>query len=222
MARQVRKSKKVIYVFCEGESEQEYAEYIHTAFADVAAMHIPPPVSSGLFEDTKSKFDKEARFRDNAEVIDEIWFFFDAEDQDVNQWEKRLKIIKRLRGLRKKPNIRVRLLMTSACIEYWFRLHYEMAIPALHTKADKENARRWVQRRVPGYEKGDPETIKHIATHWPEAVQHGEEVLARLVEYGMPPVGVKNSDERDAWLHRIEYTFTTVQEAIRFLESLQK
>lgn len=67
MARQVRKSKKVIYVFCEGESEQEYAEYIHTAFADVAAMHIPPPVSSGLFEDTKSKFDKEARFRDNAE-----------------------------------------------------------------------------------------------------------------------------------------------------------
>ena len=37
MARQVRKSKKVIYVFCEGESEQEYAKCLRTAFADVAA-----------------------------------------------------------------------------------------------------------------------------------------------------------------------------------------
>ena len=32
----------------------------------------------------------------------------------------RLKIIKKLRRLRKKPNIRVRLLMTTACVEYWF------------------------------------------------------------------------------------------------------
>ncbi len=102
MARQVRKSKKVIYVFCEGESEQEYAKCLHTAFADVAALHIPPPVSTSLFEDTKSKFSKEARFRNNAEAIDEIWFFFDTEDCNTDQWEKRLKIIKWLRRLRKK------------------------------------------------------------------------------------------------------------------------
>lgn len=119
MARQIRKSKKVIYVFCEGESEREYAEYLQSTFTKVAVLHIPPPVSSCLFEDTKRKFDKEARFRNNAEVIDEIWFFFDAEDTDANQWDKRLKIIKQLRRLRKKPNIRVRLLMTSACVEYW-------------------------------------------------------------------------------------------------------
>lgn len=222
MARQIRKSKKVIYVFCEGESEQEYAKYLQSIFTKVAVLHIPPPVSSCLFEDTKRKFDKEARFRNNAEVIDEIWFFFDAEDPDANQWDKRLKIIKQLRRLRKKPNIRVRLLMTSACVEYWFRLHYEMAMPALHTKADKENARRWIQRKVPGYKKGDHETIWKIATLWPKAVQHGENALAQLVEHGMPPLGAKNSDERDAWLHRNQYSFTTVQEAIRFLESLQE
>lgn len=222
MARQVRKAKKVIYVFCEGESEEEYAKCLRETFSDVAAMHIPPPVSTSLFEDTKSKFDKEARFRNNAEAIDEIWFFFDTEDCDVGQWEKRLKIIKRLRGLRKKPNIRVRLLMTSGCVEYWFRLHYEMAIPTLHTVADKDNVRHRVQQLVPGYEKGDPATIGQIASRWPEAAQRGYEVLARLIADGMPPVGEKNSDERDAWLHRNEYTFTTVQEAVRFLESLRK
>lgn len=222
MARQVRRSKKVIYVFCEGESEQEYAKCLRTAFADVAALHIPLPVSTGLFEDTKSKFDKEPRFRDNAEAIDEIWFFFDTEDCDADQWENRLKIIKRLRRLRRRPNIKVRLLMTSGCVEYWFRLHYEMAVPALHTVADKDNALQRIQRLVPGYKKGDPETIGQIAPHWPDAVRRGEEVLARLTEEGMPPEGVKDSDERDAWLHRNAYTFTTVQEAIRFLESLRE
>ncbi|NCE75518.1 RloB domain-containing protein [Anaerotruncus sp. X29] len=222
MARQVRKSKKVIYVFCEGKSEKEYAEYLRETFKDVSAMHVPSPASTCLFKDTKSKFDKDARFYKNAEAIDEIWFFFDAEDQDADQWEKRLKIIKQLRGLRKKPNIRVRLLMTSACVEYWFRLHYEMAAPALHTKADKENALHWIQQRIPGYKKGDSGAIKQIAANWPTAAQHGEVVLAQLTEHGMPPVGVKNSDERDAWLHRNKYTFTTVQEAIRFLESLRE
>ena len=222
MARQVRNAKKGIYVFCEGESEEEYAKCLHAPFSDVATLHIPPPVSTGLFEDTKRKFDKEPRFRNNAEVIDEIWFFFDTEDCDVDQWEKRLKIIKRLRGLRKKPNVQVRLLMTSGCVEYWFLLHYEMAVPALHTVADKDNARRRVQQLVPGYEKGDPATIRQIAANWSVAVPRGEEVLARLTADGMPLVGTKNSDDRDAWLHRNEYTFTTVQEAIRFLESLRK
>ncbi len=221
MARQIRKAKKIIYVFCEGESEQEYARFLRTAFSDVAALHIPPPVSSSLFESAKNKFDNEARFRNNAEAIDEIWFFFDTEDHDANQWEKRFKIIKQLRRLRKKPNIRVRLLMTSACIEYWFRLHYEMAAPALHTKADKNHALHWIQQKVPGYKKGDPASICQIAALWPDAVRNGEKVLIRLTKEGMPSADDKNSDERDAWLHQNSHTFTTVQEAIRFLESLR-
>lgn len=182
---------------------------------------IPSSVSTGLFEDAKRKFSKEPRFRDNAEVIDEIWFFFDAEDCDTDQWEERLKIVKRLRGLRKNPNIRIRLLMTSGCVEYWFYLHYEMAVPVLHTVADKEKMLRKVQQFVPGYEKGDHTSISKIAQRWPEATRHGEAVLSRLSQYGMPSAEPKNSDERDAWLHRNEYTFTTVQEGIQFLKSLQ-
>lgn len=222
MARQTRKSKKVIYVFCEGESEVEYAKYLRTTFSDVAALHIPLPVSTNLFEATKSKFEKEPRFRNYAEVIDEIWFFFDTEDCNVNQWNKRLEIIKQLRELRKKPNIRVRLLMTSGCVEYWFLLHYEIVMPALHTVADKNKILHRIQQLVPGYEKGDPVTIQQIASLWSKAAQHGTNVLNRLAEYGMPSVGTKNSDKRDEWLHRNEYTFTTVQEGIHFLESLRK
>ncbi len=41
------------------------------------------------------------------------------------KWNDRLAIIKKLRKLRKKQGIRVRLLMTSGCIEYWFMLHYK-------------------------------------------------------------------------------------------------
>lgn len=36
MARQVRRAKKVIYVFREGESEKEYAKRIRVAFSDAA------------------------------------------------------------------------------------------------------------------------------------------------------------------------------------------
>lgn len=222
MARQFRKAKKAIYVFCEGESEKEYIECLKREFADVAAFHIPAPVSTRLFEDAKNKFDKDARFRNIAEAIDEIWFFFDAEDESACQWEKRLKIIKRLRGMRRSPNITVRLLMTSGCVEYWFQLHYEMAIPSLHTVADKERALHRVQQLVPNYKKGDRKAIEKIECHWRDAVQRGKDVLAKLEAVGMPRVGDKDSDDRDTWLHRNEHTFTTVHEAIHFLESLSE
>lgn len=49
--------------------------------------------------------------------------------KDIASWNKRYKIMKFLRRQRKKPNIRVRLLMTSGCIEYWLMLHYKMTAP---------------------------------------------------------------------------------------------
>lgn len=50
--------------------------------------------------------------------------FYDVE-KDIPKWNDRFTIIKKLRKLRKKQGIRVRLLMTSGCIEYWFMLHYK-------------------------------------------------------------------------------------------------
>ncbi len=67
MARQTRKTKPLIYVFCEE--------------ADTAVIKCVP--QTGLFQEAKDKFDKEPRYRDNVDVTDEIWFFFDVEDDEV-------------------------------------------------------------------------------------------------------------------------------------------
>lgn len=226
MPRKNRKTKKLIYVFCEGESEQEYAKCLKKAFEDVAVIMVPPPASTNLFRETKGRYTKEPRFQSSAEVTDEIWFFFDVEDGDGEKWEERQKIIKYLRRMRKKPNIRVRLLMTSACVEYWFRLHYEMAIPPLHTGADKDGALHCLQKLVPEYAKGDPAAIARIVQEYPKAAQNGAQVLRRLEREGMPLPECRgalvNTDERDKWLHKNTHTFTTVQEAIDFLESLRR
>lgn len=64
--------------------------------------------------------------------------FYDVEEKDIPKWNDRLAIIKKLRKLRKKQGIRVRLLMTSGCIEYWFMLHYKYYTPKIITVPEKE------------------------------------------------------------------------------------
>lgn len=124
MPRPTKKSKPYIVVFCEGESEQVYTDFLRKEFKDVAS--IKRPSSTGLFEEADSKFQKDKAYQGYAEVTDEIWFFFDVETKDIGSWDARMKIIKRLRSLRKRPGIKVRLLMTTGCIEYWLMLHYDM------------------------------------------------------------------------------------------------
>ena len=40
------------------------------------------PKSTGLFEEAQDKFSKDKNYRDSAEVTDEIWFFFDVEQDE--------------------------------------------------------------------------------------------------------------------------------------------
>ncbi len=103
MARKLKKSKVSICVFCEGESEQAYTRFSKSKFQDVAVFKRPS--STGLFDEADNRFKKDPKYRDYADVIDEIWFFFDVEEKDIDNWGKRLEIIKRLRRLRKKPQI---------------------------------------------------------------------------------------------------------------------
>lgn len=114
MPRPTKKSKPYIVVFCEGESEQVYTDFLRKEFKDVAS--IKRPSSTGLFEEADSKFQKDKAYQGYAEVTDEIWFFFDVETKDIGSWDARMKIIKRLRSLRKRPGIKVRLLMTTGCM----------------------------------------------------------------------------------------------------------
>ncbi len=99
-SRKFRPEKPLIYVFCEGESEQAYAKFLKERFADVAVLKIPSKI--GLFPEAKRDFEKAPKYCNYAEVTDEIWFFFDVEAYDFEKWDGRWKIIEELRDLRKK------------------------------------------------------------------------------------------------------------------------
>lgn len=216
MPRRIKKTKPLIYVFCEGESEQAYTDFLKQKFSDVAV--IKRPSATGLFEEADSRFKKDPKFRNSAEVTDEIWFFFDVETKDIGNWDKRLKIIKNLRKLRKGPNIKVRLLMTTGCIEYWLMLHYKMFAPPVLSVADKDKMRAEVVAKEPSYVKGDYESTARIAEHYPTAVKNAEKTLHNLLSDGLP--GLEDTDERNQWLCTHCKTFSTVNEAITFLEQL--
>lgn len=59
MGRKLKKSKPLIYVFCEGESEQAYTDFLKNTFSDVAVIRRPS--STGLFGEAKDLFDKNLR-----------------------------------------------------------------------------------------------------------------------------------------------------------------
>lgn len=191
MARQTRKTKPLIYVFCEGESEQAYAQYLKERFESVAVIKwVPQP---GFFEEAQRKFKRDAHYRNSIDVTDEIWFFFDVEKRDSGKWNQNLEIIRQLRKLRKKPGIRIRLLMTTSCIEYWL-LHYEMTSPPICTVADKERILKRLLDYAPDYAKGNEEAIAKIAQHYKTAIQNGSRILDALLNSGMPAERIATSE----------------------------
>lgn len=217
--RKFKQEKRYIVVFCEGESEQAYTDFLKKEFKDVVSIKRPSsPSSTGLFEEADSKFKKDKLYRDYAEVTDEIWFFFDVETKDKEKWDSRLKIIKRLRSLRKKSGIKVRLLMTTGCIEYWFMLHYKMFTPSIQTVAEKERIIAELIEKVPDYQKGDFNSTFKIAQNYPEAVKNAKKILSNLIRDGLP--GLEDTDERNWWLCKNCMTFSNVYEAIDYLTSL--
>ena len=64
MPRQVKRIKPLIYVFYEGESEQQYIDYLKSCFSDVAVIkRCSKRASTNLFADTKSRFEKDKKYR---------------------------------------------------------------------------------------------------------------------------------------------------------------
>ena len=220
MARRAsnRSTKAVIRVFCEGESEQAYIDFLKMQFQDVAAIKYPR--GTGLFETAKDKFSKDPKWKDYANEIDEVWFFFDVELKDKAKWTKRHKIMQYISKLRKKPNIKIRLLMTTGCMEYWLMLHYRFFTPSVQTEAEKERMLSAVREKEPNYQKGNKEITTRIAKHYPIAVENAEKTLKNLLSQGLP--GLEDTDERNRWLCEKCLTFSTVQEAINYLEELRK
>lgn len=218
MPRKLKNEKPYIEVFCEGESEQAYTDFLREKFRDIAVIHRPK--STGTFDEADGKYRNDQKYKNNAEVTDEIWFFFDVETVDIPKWDSRMCIIKRLRSLRKRPNIRVRLLMTTGCIEYWLMLHYEMSAPLIQTVAEKERMLDKLTAKEPTYKKGDYDAISKIAANYPTAVTNARKTVTNLLSQGLP--GIEDTDERNRWLCTQCLTFSTVYEAIEFLESLKE
>lgn len=214
MPRKTKRAKPLIYVFCEGETEQCYVNYLRNTFSDVAVIKAPV---LGLFKEAISKFDKEAQYRNAAEATDEIWFFFDTDDALIPDWNKNLRIIKRLRNLRR-DKIRVRLLMTSGCVEYWFLLHFAYCCPPCCTVPEKDRLLSQVQSYCTSYKKGDQQAVNEIAKHYAVASENAARSLQRLSAEGLP--GLEDTDLRNEWLYKSTLTFSTVQKAIDFLVSL--
>lgn len=210
--------KSIIRVFCEGESEQAYTEFLKEKFCDVAVIKYPK--ETGLFDRARDRFDKDPLYREYKDEIDEVWFFFDVETKDIDEWDERYDILNYLRKLRKGKNIRVRLLMTTGCIEYWLMLHRRFYTPSLQTVAEKEKVISDLKAEEPLYEKGNKEITAKIAKDYPVAVRNAKKTVKRLLGEGMP--GLEDTDARNRWLQRKCLTFSNVYEAIEFLESLPK
>ena len=216
MPRRFKDPKPYIVVFCEGESEQAYTDFLKKEFKDVVS--IKRPSSTGLFEEADRRFEKDKSYRDYTDVTDEIWFFFDVDEEQTGSWEKNKKIISTLKRLRKKPNIRIRLLMTTGCIEYWFLLHYKKTNPSIQSPAEKEKVLENLKKYCSNYAKGDSRAIREIGGNLNNAVENGKWVLHNLE--GLPMTD--DEDIRNRWLYQSSLTFTTVHEAIEFLEGLQQ
>lgn len=208
--------KVIIRVFCEGESEQAYTDFLRERFKDVAVIKYPK--ETGLFHRAKDRFQKDPSYRDYTEVIDEVWFFFDVETKDIDRWNERYQIIKFLRKMRKDADVRVRLLMTTGCIEYWLMLHRKYYTPSIQTATEKEKIIADLKSEEPLYEKGNKEITMKIAKDYAVAKRNAKRTVVNLLSEGLP--GLEDTDDRNQWLCKNCKTFSTVYESIEYLESL--
>ena len=157
---------------------------------------------------------------------DEIWFFFDTRDTDGNDknWDFILPRINKLRKKKKKPGIRVRLLMTTGCLEYWLVLHFQKYRPSVQSKEERDRVEADLNQLCQktwnlAYEKGDPDIMRRIfETGLDTASENGAFYLNELEKDGLPSLDNSSEpDKRYQWLLSSRKTFTTVQEAIAAL-----
>lgn len=215
MARKVqqRPTKKVIYVFWEGESEEAYSNSLKRIFSRQTS--IKTHREKGTFDTARAFYRGNRAFQNSMPEFDELWFFFDTELDKADQWDKNMKCLKEIISSRRKNPIKIRLLMSTGCVEYWFLLHYERVRPTIATPADKERVLREVQKHVPSYAKGDQKATDEIAQNYAAAIENGRWTLECLKREGMP-----EGEERDQWLFQGKHTFSTVHEALEMLMTL--
>lgn len=208
--------KKAIYVFWEGETEKEYTKFLKNEFEMYAVIKCHR--EKGTFQTAKSYYTNR-KFKSCVKELDELWLFFDTEIDMGNQWNEKMNCLEEIISSRKKSNpLKIRLLMTTCCIEYFLLLHFKKTAPAIATPADKERILDEVKKIEPSYKKGDYASIEKIACNYTKAIENGIWTLERLKSDGMP----EDEQQRNQWLFKSEHTFTTVHEALLYLISLRQ
>lgn len=223
MARRTKnwQAKKAIYVFWEGESEEAYIKFLNKHFRSSAA--IQKHREKGTFVTARAFYRGNRRFQSDVQELDELWFFFDTEIEKGDQWKENWDCLADIIASRPKKNpIKIRLLMTSCCLEYWLLLHYKQTKPSMATPADKKKIENLLiahaAKESIHYEKGDLAATSAIAAKYDVAIPNGQWVLESLKAEGLPD----DPQLRDEWLFRGIHTFTTVHEALLMLLSLPK
>ena len=105
-------------------------------------------------------------------------------------------------------------------MEYWLILHYEQYTPSIQTVAEKQRVMDRLVAKEPHYKKGDAVITEKIARNYPTAVVNAKQTIACLTQRGLP--SIEDTDERNRWLCQICLTFSTVYEAIEFLNRLRE
>ena len=79
--------------------------------------------------------------------------------------------MRKLSRNQKDKKIKIRLLMTKACVEYWFLLHYKKTNPDIETPEDKLRIFRMLKKYENDYEKGDKYSTYSIASKIPSTAE---------------------------------------------------
>lgn len=215
-----RHSRRYVYVYYEGEgSEKSYLAFLRSRFQDVIIVK----GKKGFYPDAGNDLKRpNSELNRNWDEINEIWFFFDIDpdsimDGRLASWKSLEDVIRKI-GARSGKRIKVRILMTTGCIEYWFLLHFERTQPAMDGQPFKEKMIRRLRTYVPQYTKAGTETIIRFADEKMEgAIRNGRNVMQALVN-------------KEQWAQTEMYrqlytsgaTFSTIFETLVDLKGMQR
>ena len=213
-------SRRYVYVYYEGEgSEKAYLEFLKSRFHDAIIIK----GKRGFYPNTEKDLKKpNSDLNKNWDTINEIWFFFDIDpdammDGRITSWKKLEDVIRKI-GVSSRKKIKVRILMTTGCIEYWFLLHFERTQPAMDGQPFKEKVFSRLKTHVPQYTKAGTEIIRKFADERMEnAIVNAQRIMQSVVNDGHWA-----SADLNRQLYTSGATFSTIFETLVELKDTQE
>lgn len=228
--RQVGQLRKVIHVFCEGPTETAYLKCLKPDYEKVVTFHFHQNThSKELYEKAYLIMKNDKNSALSCGNADEFWFVFDIEPKHRSKFEAHQNYLEKIKSEVKNKNLKFRFLLTSGCMEYWFMLHFEKTAPPMDLK-QKDVQIKSLEKvlSLKSYKKGDEKQLIPLMAKKETACDNGAWCLSRLDDLAklddLSKQGTlsKQEKERLKFFYESGVTFTTVHEAILFLEKLKK